>query len=306
MSLSDPIDYQLVKDGSLATLPVTIANSETVYLRGYYARNTSGYLTELADSADLMPLGIIGEFGDGCAANSGAVPEEVTGNTSAAIPPIAIMSVDGFTGRAIPVAGASTLAHVGRLVYCGSDAWNTDCTLTPTTYLPAIGIIVRYYSATSFDVRFFSLLEMKARQAATGSSNIIGPILVKHLNAPILEAVTSANIGTFPSPVAGRISRTFWAPSSYEAGIATGTPTISFRTVGGAVSGGVLTVSGGRLNAVGDMTNFVTGTAITNTGGGATVSKGELITLVRGGGAGITAIATGNVGIDIYMSFEAN
>jgi hypothetical protein len=67
----------------------------------------------------------------------------------------------------------------------------------------------------------------------------------------------------------------------------------------------MMTISGGKLNAIGDMPSFVAGTAITNTGGNAIVDAGETITFVRGGGAGITAIASGNVAIELYLDVEA-
>lgn len=278
-----------------ADLTCIITNSETVYVGGYYGMS-GGYATEWADTPGMRPLGLLTAMGAGCANAGGALPLAVTGNTSATVPPRAAFAVTGFRAEALPVAGA-TSADVGRKVYLTSDNL-TDLTLTPTLHAPAVGVIVAYRSATSYDVRFFG----QAEQIVLGSPRERWQ--VGSLSGKVLEAVTSANVVSYPAPKRARILSDAWRPASYEAGIATGTPTLSLRTGGGAVSGGVLTVSGGRLNAAADLYQYVTGTAVTNTGGNAIVDAGEVITYVRGGGAGLTALASGNVIIDLYLDVE--
>lgn len=275
-----------------------IANGEVIYLYGYVGLNAAGYVVALSDAAGITPLGMAVGFGAGAANAGGAIPDEVTGDTTADVPPTVMVDVFGFNGDFLPVAGASTIADNGSKVYLTSDNWNADLTLTPTTHVPAVGIITKFHTSTEFKVRFFDVDEMRA------SARSISRWHIGTIGGHVLEAVASANVLTFPAVKSARILESAWRSTSFEAGITTGTPTLAIRTGGGAVSGGTLTVSGADLTAIGSMSEWHTGSAITNTGGNATVDAGEIITLVRGGGAGLSALASGNIAIDVYLDVE--
>lgn len=275
-----------------------IGNASVIYLYGYVGVNAAGYVVPLSDAPGITPLGQVVGFGSGSSNAGGAIPDSVTGNTSADVPPTAMVDVFGFNGDFIPVAGASTIADNGSKVYLTSDNWSADLKLTPTTHLPAVGTIVKFHTSSQFKVRFFDVDEMR------GSAVSITRWHLGTLAGKALEAVASANVLTFPATKSARILESSWRPTSFEAGITTGTPTLAIRTGGGAVSGGTLTVSGADLTAVTSMSEWHTGSAITNTGGNATVDAGEVITLVRGGGAGLSGLASGNVGIDVYLDVE--
>jgi len=133
-----------------------IADAEVVYQGGYYGVNAAGYLTEMADTVALAPVGTINHFGMGCADAAGALPLSVTGDTSATPPPQAVVDIGGKILEGVPVAGASTIADLMDHVYLGTDNLLADLTITPTTNTPPIGEIIKFHSATSFDVQLYS------------------------------------------------------------------------------------------------------------------------------------------------------
>lgn len=141
-----------------------VKNSTAVYVGRYAALDasagvTTGYVTNPADTAGVVMLGFIVAPGEGGWLDGGGQSTTITGNTSATVPPRVMVDVGGGVVSRIAVTGASTQAHVGRKVYLSTNNI-TDLTLTPTTNIPAVGVIEEFYSATSFDVRFFSMMEM--------------------------------------------------------------------------------------------------------------------------------------------------
>lgn len=276
-----------------------IATSSVIHQGGFAALNAAGYLVPLSDASGIIPLGLVEAFGDGAANAGGAIPTSVTGNAAASRPPRAIVRLDSWFANQVPVAGvAGTIADVGDYVYLASDNWATDLTRTPTTNYGPVGVIMRFHSATSYTVRMFSYAERLAL------GKVVSTYLLGTLSHRVLESVASANVLNVASPFRGRVLETHWRPNGFHAGIATGTPTLSFNIGGSALSGGVLTVSGGNLNAVADLDAYRDGTAVTNTGGAADVDYDEVIRLVRGGGVALTALTSANIAIEVYVDVE--
>lgn len=109
-----------------------------------------GYLALWADSSGMKFKGL--------------AMRAALGNTSASPIVEAEVNSSGPTIYGQPVTGASTIAHVGRRVYCSTDNL-ADLTLTPTTNVNAIGAISRFNTATSFDIQLFSAAEYEASLA---------------------------------------------------------------------------------------------------------------------------------------------
>lgn len=86
----------------------------------------------------------------------------VTGNTSASPVPGVEIDVSGVVIEQVPVggpAGDRTQAQVGDLVYATTD---NDFTLNSTGAVNAVGILNRWYSGTTCDVKLFTPMEYRA------------------------------------------------------------------------------------------------------------------------------------------------
>lgn len=141
-----------------------VKNAATVYTGRYAALDASGgistgYLTVPADTAGVVMLGFILGGGLGSQNAAGAMPDTVLGDTSASRPPMVRVAIGGGVLRGVFVAGLTTQAGVGRKVYLSTNNIS-DLTATPTTNIPAIGVVERFNSSTSFDVRLFSAAQM--------------------------------------------------------------------------------------------------------------------------------------------------
>jgi len=139
-----------------------IKDGVELFLGGYYGVDgVSGRIALLTDVAGQEPYGIACAFGEGAQDVSGAIPVNVTGDTSADVPPRVILDVGRKVGRYLPIAGASAQGDVGLKVYLTASSDNVlDLTVTPTTSLPAIGEITDFYSSASFEIEFYSRTEM--------------------------------------------------------------------------------------------------------------------------------------------------
>ena len=79
------------------------------------------------------------------------------GVTDAADPdaPEGRVNENGDELQNVPVAGLADISSVDALVYCATDNWRTDLTLTPTTSL-AIGWVTRFNAAGFGNVQLFT------------------------------------------------------------------------------------------------------------------------------------------------------
>jgi len=154
-ALTDVARLNLANDGK-QTISMEITNGEEVFLGGLLAIAAAGGVRPNDDTASESLVGIAVNFGDGSEDAGGGIPDSVTGDTSAAVPPRVIVDLGEKILDQVDVAGATTLADVGSLVYCATDNLAADCSLTPTTNVEAVGEITKFYSATSYEVLLYS------------------------------------------------------------------------------------------------------------------------------------------------------
>lgn len=162
-SLTAPIRPEIVPLVPRKLGGVKLTDSEIFYHGGYYGIDlTTGRLTEMTDVATVKPLGILDLMDSDTANAAGALPLQVTGNTSASPEPKVTIGIGEKMIRDVPVAGASAITDVGELVYLTSDNVLSDLTLTSAVSLPAVGYIVGFSTSTTFDVILFSAAQMRA------------------------------------------------------------------------------------------------------------------------------------------------
>lgn len=230
-----------VRDRSAASLAVPVKNAAVTYAGGQGAL-AAGYAKPFAGAA--------GEIAAGRFIKDGSV----TGNTSATPPPEASLAVEDYVLESVPVAGASAQTDLGKVVFVNStDNIKTDLTLTrPTRGQPA-GIIVRYKSATSFDVLMFGLKTMLANQS-------VGTREILELGTFANAALITGNIVTgFTMPFRGKfISLHGLVQTAFTGSGGTADVNLEIDTVN--VTGGVLTVSTAAGGTIG---TILSGTAIT-------------------------------------------
>ena len=144
MALSAAVELRKRVD---TTQSFIITNAAVLYVGGYACLDTSGTLAVCADTTGFEPVGFVVGFEDATAEGTD------TGDTGASIPPEAIVDIGGGIVSGLAVTGASAPGDVRDLVYATSD---NVFTTTATSNIPAVGQIVRFNSATSFDVLMFS------------------------------------------------------------------------------------------------------------------------------------------------------
>jgi len=128
--------------------PYRLTNALVVYKGSALGLNPStGLAVKWVDTATYLWLGIT---------SIGA-----TGNTSADEPVVAQIH-EGITIKRLTVTGGTAITDMKSLVYLGSDNPD-DVTLTPTTNVKAVGEVVRWYSGTTVDVRFFTPEEYRTQ-----------------------------------------------------------------------------------------------------------------------------------------------
>lgn len=142
-----------IKLTSQETIAVPIADTEAVFIGGYYAID-SGVITELTDAAGSNPAGILVEFSD---LDTGDGTD--TGAAAATPRPEGVLDIGGGVVKEVTVTGASALSDVGTEVYLTGDNL-ADLTISATTTTPAVGLISRYHSGTTCDVLLYPYSKM--------------------------------------------------------------------------------------------------------------------------------------------------
>lgn len=173
-------------------LSVIVTNAATIYTGAGVALTTAGRASPWADTAGMEWLGLsMGGTARNSSANAGG---KVVGDTSASPPYEVDVDVSGRVLLGVPVSGASAQANIGDRVYSATDNLLTDLTLTPTTNVRAIGRIVRYISATSFDVQFFTPAEY-ANQALQGDISTLAGTLTGTTTGTMVDVAAAACAG---------------------------------------------------------------------------------------------------------------
>ena len=125
-----------------------VLNSEVIYHGALVLLDKQdGYLRNLEDASgtDDRFCGI-------------AIPKtaSVTGDTGASPVVECAVDISGVTLEKVAVTGASAVTNTGDSVFATDE--NT-LTLTQTTNLKKIGIVTRWYSSTTCDVKLVSMME---------------------------------------------------------------------------------------------------------------------------------------------------
>ncbi len=128
---------------------IPVVNGDIVY-HGALVGSLAGYAVPWADTAGIIFQGI--SMG-GNARNGSTNRAEVTGDTTASIPPEVDVDI-AVEVLQVPVTAASTIADVDKPVWgVGDDAYTiTD----PSSNTTPIGVITRFNSATSFDILLYA------------------------------------------------------------------------------------------------------------------------------------------------------
>lgn len=133
MAQAADIIYDTRDPGSFA---LRVTNGATLY-KGTLVGRKAGLAIEWVGTDTAMEfLGLNGK--------------QVTGNTSAAVPPEAEIDVSGRILRAVTVAGSSAVTNQGALVYA-SDG--DSFTLTATTNGRAVATVLRWHTSTTCDIQ---------------------------------------------------------------------------------------------------------------------------------------------------------
>lgn len=143
--------------GSLCGLPGANALTSS---RGYLVRWQNQINIQWAGIAEVQSWtgGLVTAAQTGTAANVNTV----LGDTSATpVPEISVETGPLILGN-VTVTGVSAQADVWRtLIYCSTDNYS-DFTTTSTSYAPAIGKVLYWYTSTTADVYLFGMLRMTA------------------------------------------------------------------------------------------------------------------------------------------------
>jgi hypothetical protein len=143
--------------GAFVGLPGTNALTSS---RGYFARWQDQINLQYAGIAEAQSWtgGLL------TSARSGTVDNvnSVLGDTGAAPVPEITVETAPLVLRGIVVAGITAQADVWRtLVYCSTDNY-ADLSTTATSYSPALGKPIYWYSSTRVDLQLFGQLRMTA------------------------------------------------------------------------------------------------------------------------------------------------
>lgn len=124
---------------------VIVLNAQTIYAGALVGINSAGFAANWDDTAGFV-------FG-------GTALAQATGDTSAS-PNVEIqLNTSGPIYAKVAVTGSTGQTDVGALCYA-SDENTFD--LSATTNVKAVGIVTRYYSGTTCDVRLFTPAEYQA------------------------------------------------------------------------------------------------------------------------------------------------
>lgn len=131
-----------------------IANAVTLYQGSYVAINTSGYVTTYAGAAiDTSRAAVIVGFVQPHPYPAD-LDQSLKGDTALTPVPEATVETAEHILEQVAVTGVTAQSDVGKLVYLNSN--DNDLTLTRPQNALALGVIDRWHTSTTSDVRVFS------------------------------------------------------------------------------------------------------------------------------------------------------
>jgi len=137
------------------TLTISIKSAVALFIGGYASLDpVVGRADKNADTAGYLNLGRVIEF-DSPLQSGGTA----TGNAGGTVR--AIIDLEGGIVRGVPVTGAAAETDVGDFVFLATDNL-ADLKLAVNVNTKAVGMIVKFNTATSFDVLLFNTETMRA------------------------------------------------------------------------------------------------------------------------------------------------
>ena len=141
--------FDTISRGFQDSVSIIATNAIQFYAGGLvFVDNATGRVVKPADTATFRFLGI--------------VKKDVLGNTAATPPTEVEVNCSGETMQRVTVATVASQADVGDLVYIGTTDNPNDMTRTATANTKACGVITRWYSGTTCDVKLFTKMEHDA------------------------------------------------------------------------------------------------------------------------------------------------
>ena len=137
------------------TVTIPITSGTTLFIGSYVDQDAGvGRLRAHVDVAGNVNYGRIVEFDSPLQEDGSAL-----GNAAGTVR--AIVDIQGGVIRRVPVATAAAETDVGAQVFLGTDNLGVDLTLVATVNVPAVGEIIRFHSATEFDVLLYDMETMR-------------------------------------------------------------------------------------------------------------------------------------------------
>jgi len=190
------------KNVSLAVAPFTkfavrVINGDIVYAGAYVMAGNRDHGT-----AGSRGLGIPAAPSVNGTLPLGFADQQITGDTSAAVPPEASINIEGKVVRGLTITDdAGDISDTFRTVYVTDD--QTFTLTRPSEPAIPVGFTVRFLAADTFDVYFFSMGELAVLMLAGGNLRTwyLGSIEASGASGDALTGIVS--------PFAGRITSVY-------------------------------------------------------------------------------------------------
>lgn len=194
------------------------------------------------------------------------------------------------------ITGVSGAAQNGRSVYATDE--NTFTLARPADDAAVVGIVLEG-GASDADLFLFSAKESAVLALAGGNKRTIN---LGRIHTTALEGTSGINLRTsFPLWGHGTIVDFYAYPDGYDSGYSGGAQTLNLEIGGTNVTGGSLGLSDGAIDAVGDLDDKISATAITAAN---EFNDGDLLDIeMASGGTGFTA-GVDTVGFNLFIDVE--
>ena len=194
------------------------------------------------------------------------------------------------------ITGVTGAAQNGRSVYATDE--NTFTLTRPADDAAVVGIVLEG-GASDADLILFSAKEGAVLALAGGNKR---QIFLATIHTTALEGTAGINLRTsIPLWGHGTIVDFYAYPSGFDAGYIAGAQTLNLELNGVNLTGGALSLGFGSIDAVGDVDDKISATAITAAN---EFSDGDLLDIeLASGGTGFTA-AVDTVSFDLFADVE--
>lgn len=259
-----------------------VANGTTIYKGALVAYTIgTGTVTNYDDASNAMLLGY--------------ALEQVTGN--AALTNLIQVQLRGDILRDVTITGVADRTTNGQEVYATDE--NTYTLTRPVDDSVPVGIVLDG-DASNADLFLFSAKESAVLSLAGGSKR---SIFLGSINTTALEGTSGIDLRRAISLWGhGRIVDFYAWPTGFDSTYSAGSQTLNLELGGTNLTGGVLTLARTSIDAIGDVDDKISATAIT---AGNVFNDGDLLDVeMASGGTGYTAITAPIVNFDLFIDVE--